>query len=771
MKTSMNFAWSFVEGYQESYLKAFPKDAVQVDLPHAAKILPLHYFDEKAYQGLFTYEKIFDLPEPKKPVHILTFDGAMLQFDAYLNGEKLGHFISGYFPVSIDISATAKAKKNRLVVVLDAKEDPSIPPFGKAVDYLTFAGLYREVHIDSHEESYLSDLFIHADVDGKLTIAPTIAGLESKLQPHYALYEGEHLILEFDEASVSIPHPHLWSIKDPFRYKLVTSLGGEEREDYFGIREAVFDEGGFFLNGDYTKLIGLNRHQNYPYVGPAMPEAGQRDDARILKEQLGCTIVRTSHYADDESFLDECDQIGLLVIDEVPGWQYIGKDKYWRANFLDFTKRLILKERNHPCLIGYGLRIDESPDDHELYSAAETMAHTLDPYRQTLGVRNFKGSECLEDIYAYNDFSCSGLDHGLDDPHSWKAGKDKAMLVSEFNGHMFPTKSFDSVDRRIEHALRHARVLDDAYSYSYLAGAIGWCAFDYNTHQDFGSGDHICYHGVSDIFRNPKYAAALYASQSQQGVFEVAGTLAVGDSDECLMHPLYVFSDCDYVTFSRNGHLIGKFYPDKKDFPHLPHAPILIDDFIGDTFNEPRFKAADAPKIKAALNYAAQHGFSRLPFALKFFMGRCLLKYHLSFDDLTQIYSKYISNWGEKAAVWEVQGYQGETMVALKKIGPSTEFHYQAIPSKTALTNTGVYDVARIAIKKLDQFGTPMAYASDALSFSVSGPIAILGPSLASLEGGDYAIYLRSLPTDKPTEATLTITGESGSVTLRFSIA
>jgi beta-galactosidase len=97
-------------------------------------------------------------------------------------------------------------------------------------------------------------------------------------------------------------------------------------------------------------------------------------------------------------------------------------------------------------------------------------------------------------------------------PKSWKGAKDKPMMVSEFNGHMYPTKPWDPIDRRVKHALRHARVLDDAYSYSELAGAIGWCAFDYNTHQDFGSGDHICYHGVSLISSaTANIAAALYA--------------------------------------------------------------------------------------------------------------------------------------------------------------------------------------------------------------------------------------------------------------------
>lgn len=770
MKQSLNFSWSFVPSFEEGFVKSLPDSKEKVDIPHAAKIVPLHYFDEKSYQGLFTYEKIFDLLDPESPIHILQFLGAMVKIRVILNDHDYGWFISGYFKVEIDVSKEVKNKNNRLLVVLDSNEDPSIPPFGKALDYLTFAGIYRPVYLISHASSYVSDLFVSASMKGDIHVKTELSGASAQLKPHFVLYDGEELIKEFDEENTSIDKPHLWSPVDPHLYRLVTILGNESREDKFGFRDAKFTDKGFFLNGEYFKLLGLNRHQTYPYVGPAMPKAGQEDDAYLLKEKLGCNLVRTSHYADDESFLDECDRLGLFVIDEVPGWQYIGKDEAWRNNYYDFVARLIRKERNHPSLIAYGLRIDESPDDHELYEKAHTIAKTLDPSRPTLGVRNFKGSECLEDVYGYNDFSCSDLLHGLDDPHSWKAPKSKGMLVSEYNGHMFPTKNFDSNDRRLEHALRHARVLDDAYSYPYLAGAVGWCAFDYNTHKDFGSGDHICYHGVSDIFRTPKYASAVYASQTRENVFEVASALAVGDDDECLMKPVYVFTDADWVELYRNERFIGKFYPNKKGYPHLPHPPVLVDDFIGDTFDEPRFEKKDYRMMKLSLNEAAQKGFSRIGLTCKLFMAKCLIKYHLSFDDLTQIYAKYISSWGEKAAIWEFQGFKGGKKVAMKRIGPSTAFHYVVTASKSVLTNGEVYDVARVQIKKVDQYGTKMPYAFDPFTLKAEGPIDVLGPRLISLEGGSISIYVRSLSTINPTKATLILEGEEESLKVEFLV-
>ena len=285
----------------------------------------------------------------------------------------------------------------------------------------------------------------------------------------------------------------------------------ERRALMVGFREAKFTPDGFFLNDKRIKLIGLNRHQNYPYVGCAMPDSAQKEDAEILKTKLGCNIVRTSHYPDSEAFLSRCDEIGLLVVDEIPGWQYIGKDEAWRNNFQYFVEAMVEKERNHPSLIAYGTRIDESPDDDELYSKAVNFVHQANPSRPCLGVRNFKTSHCLEDIYAYNDFSCGSLDHGLDPRKSVTGAKNKPLLISEHNGHMFPTKQIDFPMRRLEHALRHLKVMDDAYADDTICGAIGWCAFDYNTHKDFGSGDHICYHDFpKDI---PYIATHVWPSQ------------------------------------------------------------------------------------------------------------------------------------------------------------------------------------------------------------------------------------------------------------------
>lgn len=132
----------------------------------------------------------------------------------------------------------------------------------------------------------------------------------------------------------------------------------------------------------------------------------------------------------------------------------------------------------------------------------------------------------------------------------------KALLISECNGHMYPTKPFDDAPHRQEHALRHARVLNAAYADGEHAGCFGWCMFDYATHKDFGSGDRICYHGVLDSFRNPKLAAAVYASQGGgKPILTVSSTMDIGDSPAGQLGTVYVFTNAERVDLYKMTYL------------------------------------------------------------------------------------------------------------------------------------------------------------------------------------------------------------------------
>ena len=118
MNVSLNYGWSFLPGRIESAIESPLKSAQKVMIPHCVDIFPAQYLSEYTYQQEYTYQLVFDCKDPS-PVKLLRFDGAMLQFDCYLNGQNLGHFISGFFPVEIDVTKYLRPKNNTLVVFLD----------------------------------------------------------------------------------------------------------------------------------------------------------------------------------------------------------------------------------------------------------------------------------------------------------------------------------------------------------------------------------------------------------------------------------------------------------------------------------------------------------------------------------------------------------------------------------------------------------------------------------------------------------------------------
>lgn len=747
MKQPLNFGWSFVDHFKEEYLKELPKEKIQVDIPHNPVNVPYNYFNELDYQKVFTYEKVFDVDDDiENKVFILRFSGYMLLAKIYLNNEYLGEHASGYVPVEIDVSKYLKKKGNRLLVILDSHENENYPPFGYAVDYLTFAGIYREVSLVSHPKTYLTNIYVSSKVDGSISLKYDQVG-DSEIKISNTLFYKGSVVTEFDGTEYRLQEPKLWTLDKPRLYELKTVItskdGTEEYITRFGFREAIFKPDGFYLNGEKVKIVGLNRHQGYPIVGYAMPESIQKEDADLLKE-IGLNTVRTSHYPQSEHFLDRCDEIGLMVINEVPGWQFVSQKPEWRENFLMFLEKMILTQRNHPSLIAHGVRIDESIDDHELYSAANELAHQLDPNRQTLGVRNFKNSELLEDIYAYNDFICQDLKVGLDNPKHIKT-QGKPYLVTEYLGHMDPYKATTDLDRKIEVAKRHMKVLDDNYKYNNISGAIGWCFVDYHTHIDFGSGDHICAHGVLDMYRNPKFSSYVYASQQEnKPVMEILSNIKPGDLAEAVYGDIYVATNCDYVALYKNDEFVANFYPNKKEFKYVKHPLILIDDLVGKTFHEERFKEKHWARMGKTFSYYAIHGFTKMKLKDSLFLARMMLAYRMKYDDLVYYWNKHVASWGGIAKKWTFKGYKGDKEVIVKEIGPSKVFDLKVETNRDYLEEKDTYDVLRIKLSHVDEYDSLMYYSQRVVNIKTEGPIELIGPENQTLLGGQLSIYIRS---------------------------
>ena len=747
MKQALNFNWKFVPDYKDEYLDMMPHSSKCVNIPHCAKEVPYNYFNEKDYQIVSTYEKVFDVEEDiKNKIVKLVFDGYMLKARIYLNGHDLGVHISGYVKVELDVTEHIKQKDNRLLVVLDSSEDKLIPPFGYAVDYLSFSGIYREVSLEVHPRTYLENIFVKADISGNVDVTYNKVGGQARIT--HELYFQNDLLASFEKDSFKIDNPKLWDINEPNLYILKTIIesdeGKEEYQTRFGFRSVVFKPDGFYLNNKKIKLVGLNRHQSYPFVGYAMPKSMQEEDADLLKKTIGVNVVRTSHYPQSEHFMNRCDEIGLLVINEIPGWQHIGQEKEWRDQFMVNLHKMVVTQRNHPSLIAHGVRIDESQDDHELYSKANELAHQLDPTRQTLGVRNFKNSELVEDIYAYNDFSCDSMRIGLINPKKVKT-HGKPYLVTEYLGHMDPIKPTSDERMKVEVALRHAKVQDDNFRYENVAGAIGWCAFDYHTHVDFGSGDHICPHGVYDMYRNPKHSSYIYASQSNESpMLEVISNMKPGDYPEARYFDIYVATNCDYFDLYKNDEFVKRYYPKHDQFKYLKHPPILVDDLVGQTFKEERFAKKYWPRIAKMFTHAATQGFNALTLKEKLFLLFMMKKYKVQYSELVDLYNTYVGSWGGIAKTYTFKGYKNNQLVVTKKVGPSKQFDLEVKTNKTILENKDTYDALRISIRHIDENGSLMQYSNRVITIETEGPIRVLGDKHQALLGGQLSLFVFS---------------------------
>ena len=769
--------WEFTENWSDRFA-AGEGSAASVRLPHTVKEVPLHYVDHNSYQMLCGYRCRLELNKELAGKRLfIQFDGAAHIATVYLNGQELAKHNTGYTGFRVEITAAANlGGENLLAVKLDTSENPITPPFGGVVDYLTFGGLYREVWLDIREQSYIQDLYITTPTLTRMHIAATVENGEGCTCQSELLDDSGNVVLTQaggTDLTLDYPDARPWSQEDPYRYTCRVSLLRDGQvldvqEVKTGFRTLGFTKDGFFLNGKKTFLRGLNRHQCWPYIGYAAPESLQREDARILKEELGCVIVRTSHYPQSHYFIDECDRLGLLVFTEIPGWQHIGDEK-WQDQAVENVKEMVLQYRNHPSIIFWGVRINESQDCDAFYRRTNAAAQALDPYRPTTGVRNFPKSHLLEDVYAFNDFTHTGDNKGVQPKKLVTPDMGKPLLVTEHNGHMFPTKPFDTWERRQEHALRHARVQDAAAADGKHIGCIGWCMFDYATHKDFGSGDRICYHGVLDSFRNPKLAAALYASQADNvPVLAVGSTMDIGDYPAGNIGQVYAFTNADEVKLYKNGLFVSRL--SRGEWMGLPHGPMLLTDTIGKLLEtQEGFSKKKAALIKKALLSAAKHGLSGMPLKDMLRMGYAMIRYRLKLADGVALYGKYVGNWGGEATAWRFDAVKEGKTVASVTCCPNTELRMEITPSNLQLQEGDTYDMAAIRIRITDGNGITASYAQLPVKLELQGAAELVGPHVVTAEGGMCGTYIRT--TGKTGTATLTLRADGiDPVTLEFTV-
>ena len=806
----------------------------EVRIPHTCKELPFHYFDEEDYQMLSGYRKFILIPkEWEKKQLLLTFEGVAHGCEVFINEIKAGEHFCGYTAFTLDISKlVVYGEKNLITVKVDSREDLNIPPFGNVIDYMTYGGIYRDVYLELKEENYLQEVFLHEDVQkiqctmqkiekdqsSKIKVLRTgnvILYTKLKLKheeeyfmlrqtvnlfEHQEAFLGEYKNIEqrkeyvFEKAvpvnamdaeidsdgyfhlQWKLKDVQLWDVQNPVLYEINTQLFKEETlldesKVIFGFRKARFQKNGFYLNDRKIRIRGLNRHQSYPYVGYAMPASIQRNDADILKKELGLNAVRTSHYPQSQDFIHRCDELGLLVFTEIPGWQYIG-DESWKNQAVKNVKDMVLQYRNHPSIILWGVRINESADDDEFYIRTNKEAKVLDPYRATGGVRRHKKSSLLEDVYTYNDFVHSGKNVGCEPKKNVTSDTEKPYLITEYNGHMYPTKSFDWEEHRTEHALRHARVLNAVAGEEDIAGSFGWCMADYNTHKDFGSGDRICYHGVLDMFRNPKLAASVYASQQgEQPILTLSTSMDIGEHPASSRGKNWIFTNADSVKMYKNNRFIKEYKKEDSFCKHLEHGPILLDDFIGDGIEkEERFSSKVAKELTKALNSFAINGMGNLPLKTVVTAAKMMIFHGMDMAEMEMIYTKYVGDWGGTSTQYRFEAIKNGRTVATVVKEPMKKMQLEVRVDHVNLLETKSYDVAAVRFRMLDENKNLLHFYNEPLYLSVEGPVEIIGPKVISLKGGMGGTYIKTKGEEE--KATLIVSSQqAGEVKVEFDVS
>ena len=742
MRIDINDGWEFTPKYNDELSAPIYKvgDTTEVRIPHSVTVTPFNYFNNKDYEMISGYRKVLSLPREWEGKRLfLTFDAVAHCAEVMVNGVRVAEHFCGYTSFSCEISNLVTfGRENFISVKCDSRESNNVPPFGYITDYMTYGGIYREVHLDVYDGMFIKDIFVTGDKDGNVKAAVNLDGEDPRAKVKYlvrdlstdeAVNQG---FFEDGAAEFTINNVKPWGIDSPNLYAIeCTLMIDEEKADTkkatFGCRTAEFKADGFYLNGEKIKLMGLNRHQSYPYVGYAMPENIQRFDAKILKKELGVNIVRTSHYPQSHYFIDECDKEGLLVVTEMPGWQNIG-DSAWKEQAIKNCREMVEQYRNHPSIIVWGVRINESSDDDEFYKKTNETAHECDPTRQTTGIRCIEKSSLLEDVYAYNDFSHAGYNAGVRPKQKVTPDLTKGYFISEFGGHMFPAKSFDPEENRLEQALRHSNVLDAALGEDDISGALGWCFADYNTHKEFGSGDRICYHGVCDMFRNPKLAASVYAaSRGEEPFVTVSSSMDPGEHPAEDRGRIYIFTNCDSVKMYKNDEFIKEYTHNTDIYKNLNNAPVLIDDFIGDRLEkDEKFEAKQSEMIKYALNFMATGG-EKMPFGKKLKLGMAMNRCKLTSDDMMNLYRKYIGDRGGKAPVYRFEGIKdGETVVTVTK-APATEIRLECTASKTSLKEGTTYDACEVRVRVTDGYGNVIPLFNTPAKVTCKGPVELLG--------------------------------------------
>ncbi|TAD84865.1 MAG: glycoside hydrolase family 2, partial [Sphingomonadales bacterium] len=367
-----------------------------VDLPHTARLEPRIVNDQ--WQGTAFYRKTFTAPKAWRGQTVyLRFEAAMNVAKVSINGIEVITHLGGWLPFTLDLTPYLRlGGTNEILVRLDNRDSPITGPKPLAeLDFNSYGGLYRGVSLMVKPPVHVTDEMLADNVAGgglfvtyplvkgdqaRIAIAANLRNASARrafVTVRHRLYDGRELVGESrseqelsplaksdDRQEIRLSAPKLWSPRSPHLYRLVTEVTDDRglvdrSERQIGVRQFAFTaDGRLLINGEPSFLRGVNRHQEYPFVGYALSPQADYRDAKLIKE-AGFDYVRLSHYPHSPAFMSAADTLGLVLIDAIPGWQFYNPDPAFEAQVLQTCRDMIRRDRNHPSVLAWECSLNE----------------------------------------------------------------------------------------------------------------------------------------------------------------------------------------------------------------------------------------------------------------------------------------------------------------------------------------------------------------------------------------------------------------------------